>query len=51
LRFPLPAGAVLATRPVFPYPDVAVYAGTGDPALAASFVRRAPVVVPSAPAP
>jgi feruloyl esterase len=47
-RFPLPAGQVLFERPVFPYPDVAEYAG-GDAALAASF-RRRPPRVPAAPA-
>jgi feruloyl esterase len=45
-RFPLPAEQVLFERPVFPYPDVAEYAGSGDRAAAASFRRRAPRVAP-----
>lgn len=32
-----PAKTVLATRPVFPYPQLAVYSGEGDPKLAANY--------------
>jgi feruloyl esterase len=45
-RFPLPPGAVQFTRPLYPYPDVAAYAGSGDPASAGSFVRRQPAATP-----
>jgi feruloyl esterase len=48
-RFPLPPEQVLFERPVFPYPEVAEYAGSGDPASASSF-RRRPPSVPMAPA-
>jgi feruloyl esterase len=41
-RFPLPAADVLFTRPVFPYPEVAGYAGQGDAQAASSFHRRPP---------
>ena len=34
------AGAVVRTRPIYPYPRIAVYQGTGDPNDAASFVDR-----------
>ena len=42
--YPLPAGSYDRTRPVYPFPDVARYAGKGDPAQASSWVKgpRAP---------
>jgi feruloyl esterase len=38
-RFPLPEAEIVFARPVYPYPDVTHYAGTGDPADAESFIR------------
>ncbi|WP_460624453.1 tannase/feruloyl esterase family alpha/beta hydrolase [Kineosporia babensis] len=38
-RFDAQAGQVVATRPLFSYPSVTVYSGSGDPAEAASYVR------------
>ncbi len=35
-------GKVIRTRPLFPFPQVAVYQGSGNPDDAASFVSRAP---------
>ena len=32
-------GELVATRPVYPYPDATIYRGTGDPSVAASFMR------------
>jgi feruloyl esterase len=43
---PLPTGAVTARRPLYPYPDVAVYRGSGNPDSAGSFVRRSPGAAP-----
>lgn len=40
-RFPL-EGDVLLKRPLFPYPEVARYRGTGDPLDPASYERMAP---------
>lgn len=43
MRFPLdPATPVSFTRPVYPYPRIAKYKGSGDPDNAASFVPTAP---------
>jgi hypothetical protein len=36
------AGKVIRTRPIFPYPQTARYAGTGDPDDARSFVSQTP---------
>lgn len=36
-----PRPPVIATRPVYPFPSVARYVGTGDPASAANYVRVA----------
>lgn len=38
LRYPPPPGAATFSRPVYPYPLRAKYAGAGDPTSAASFV-------------
>ena len=38
-RYPLPPGSYDRTRPVYAYPDVAAYPGTGDPNLASSWVK------------
>lgn len=35
-------GKIAATRPVFPYPQIAIYKGHGDPASAGSFEARMP---------
>ena len=32
-------GDLVATRPVYPYPNATIYRGTGDPSVAASFMR------------
>lgn len=39
---PLPPNRIQFTRPLYPYPDYAVYSGTGDPDEADSFERRSP---------
>ena len=36
-RYPLPSGSFDRTRPVYPYPAIARYMGTGDPNIAASW--------------
>jgi feruloyl esterase len=36
-------GKVVMTRPLFPYPQYAVYKGTGDPSSADNFVIKSPV--------
>lgn len=36
-RYPLPVGSYDRTRPVYPYPLIARYAGKGDPGLAANW--------------
>ena len=36
-RYPLPAGSYDRTRPVYPYPLIARYTGTGDPSQAANW--------------
>jgi feruloyl esterase len=41
--------AVLFTRPLCPYPQRAVFAGTGDPAAETSFSCRAPLHLPEIP--
>ena len=38
-----PTGKVIRTRPIFPYPQTAQYAGTGDPDDAKNYVSRTPV--------
>lgn len=38
-RYPLPAGSYDRTRPVYPFPDYAVYSGKGDPNDAGSWTR------------
>ena len=43
------SNVVTASRPVYPYPSVAKYTGTGDWKLAANYVEGAPLY--SAPAP
>ncbi len=40
-RYPLAAGAFDKTRPAYPFPDVAVYSGKGDPNQASSW-KKAP---------
>ncbi|HEX6674791.1 MAG TPA: hypothetical protein VF486_07180 [Actinomycetes bacterium] len=35
-------GAVVQTRPICPYPEVAAYKGHGDPAAASNFACRRP---------
>ena len=35
-------GKVVATRPLYPYPDWAAYQGHGNPANATSYIKRAP---------
>ncbi|MEV5848652.1 tannase/feruloyl esterase family alpha/beta hydrolase [Streptomyces sp. NPDC051985] len=40
-------GAVLATRPVYPYPEVTRYSGAGEPTEAASYTRSGPDPLPS----
>jgi feruloyl esterase len=48
-RFPLPAEAFTQTRPLFPYPDFAVYRGEGAVEDAANFTRSAgPQAIPPA---
>ena len=37
-RMDAATGQVVATRPTYPYPAVTVYGGTGDPAVASSYV-------------
>ena len=39
-RYPLAPGTYDRTRPVYPFPDYAVYSGTGDPALASSWKAK-----------
>ncbi|MDX2221719.1 MAG: tannase/feruloyl esterase family alpha/beta hydrolase [Rhodospirillaceae bacterium] len=41
-RFPLDASKITMTRPIYPYPAVARYAGSGDPNRAESFRRFDP---------
>ena len=36
------AGKVTRTRPIFPYPQTARFAGTGDPSDARNFVTQSP---------
>jgi feruloyl esterase len=40
--FPLKADEIEMTRPVYPYPEVARYGGTGDPNRAENFRRAVP---------
>ena len=44
-----PAGGA-RSRPVYPYPSLAKYRGTGDPSAASSYVRAAPLVSAETPA-
>jgi hypothetical protein len=39
-NLPLPSGDIAFSRPLFPYPEKAIYAGHGDPTQAGSFVAR-----------
>lgn len=39
---PLPPERIELTRPLFPYPDYAIYSGSGDPNQADSFIRATP---------
>ena len=38
-RIDVTTGEVIATRPVYPHPTATRYSGSGDPALASSYVR------------
>jgi len=48
-RFPPAPASVERVRPVYPYPEVTIYKGEGDPARADSFQARGPAPPPPAP--
>ena len=44
--FPLDPAAIAKTRPLYPFPDVAAYTGSGDPTKAENFAPKALTYTP-----